>query len=68
MKILIISKSGDGFGIAQKMQAEGHEIRIWVKEEGFDFVLKNIVEQVSSWRPSASDWADLVIADMVGFG
>ncbi|KKK80223.1 hypothetical protein LCGC14_2825640, partial [marine sediment metagenome] len=68
MKILIISKSGDGFGIAQKMQAEGHEIRIWVKEDGFDFVLKNIVEQVSSWRPSASNWADLVIADMVGFG
>ena len=68
MKILIISKSGDGFGIAQKMQAEGHEVRIWVKEEGFDFVLKNIVEQVSSWRPSAASWADLVIADMVGFG
>ena len=68
MKILIISKSGDGFGIAQKMQAEGHEVRIWVKEDGFDFVLKNIVEQVSSWRPSAGNWADLVIADMVGFG
>ena len=68
MKILIISKSGDGFGIAQKMQAEGHEVRVWVKEEGFDFVLKNIVEQVSSWRPSAANWADLVIADMVGFG
>lgn len=68
MKILIISKSGDGFGIAQKMQEEGHEIRIWVKEDGFDFVLKNIIEQVSSWRPSASSWADLVIADMVGFG
>jgi len=68
MKILIISKSGDSFGIAQKMQEEGHEIRIWVKESGFDFVLKNIIEQVPSWRPSASHWADLVISDMVGFG
>ena len=28
MKILIISKSGDGFGIAQKMQDEGHEVRL----------------------------------------
>ena len=27
MKILIISKSGDGFGIAQKMQDEGHEVK-----------------------------------------
>ena len=68
MKILMISKSGDGFGIAQKLQVEGHEIRVWVKEDGFDFVLKNIIEQVSAWRPSAANWANLVISDMVGFG
>lgn len=68
MKILMISKNGDGFGLAQKLWEEGHEVRIWVQSEGFDFVLQNMVEQVSSWRPSASNWADLVISDMVGFG
>lgn len=68
MKILMVSKNGDGFGLAQKLQEEGHDLRIWVQAEGFEFVAQGMLEQVSSWRPSASDWADLVIADMVGFG
>ena len=68
MKILIISKAGDGFGIAQKLKAEGHDVRIWVEEKGFDTVGAGIVNQVSNWQPSASEWADLVISDMVGFG
>lgn len=68
MKILMISKSGDGFGIAQKLQAEDHDIRVWVKEKGFEYGLSGIIQQVSSWRSSASNWADLVISDMVGFG
>lgn len=68
MKILMISKSGDGFGIAQKLQAEGHEIRIWVKEKGFENVLAGIVTQVPNWKSSAANWAQFVIADMVGFG
>ncbi len=68
MKILIISRNGDGFGLAQKFQEEGHAVRMWVQDKSFDFALKGIIEQVPSWRPSASDWADLVLADMVGFG
>ena len=68
MKILMISKSGDGFGILQKLKAEGHDVRIWVKEKGFEFVCAGILEQVPAWRPSATAWADLVISDMVGFG
>jgi phosphoribosylamine--glycine ligase len=68
MKILVISKSGDGFGIAQKLQEEGHTIRFYVKESGFDYVLNGILPQVHNWEPSARDWADFVISDMVGFG
>ncbi len=68
MKILMMSKNGDGFGLAQKLQEEGHDIRVWVQSKGYEFVLQGLVEQVSSWRPSASDWADFVLADMVGFG
>jgi phosphoribosylamine--glycine ligase len=68
MKILIMSKSGDGFGLAQKLKEEGNEVRIWVQEKGFEFVSQGLIEQVPSWRPSASSWAELVVADMVGFG
>ncbi len=68
MKILMMSKNGDGLGIAQKMQEEGNDVKVFIKERGFDLPGVGIVDRITSWRPLASDWADLVIADMVGFG
>ncbi len=68
LKILMISKSGDGLGIAQKLKEDGHDVAVWVKEKGFDFASLGIVKRPESWRPLAGKWADLVFADMVGFG
>lgn len=68
MKILMMSPEGDGFGIAHKLVEEGNDVRVWVKERKFNNALDGVVEHVSGWRPSASHWADLVIADMVGMG
>lgn len=68
MKILMMSKEGDGLAIAAKLQEEGHEVRVWLPEEDFEFALLGVVDRSSSWRKDASDWADLVVSDMVGFG
>lgn len=68
MKILMLSKEGDGLGIATKLQDEGHEVRIWLPEDSFEFALLGILDRSDSWRRDAADWADLVLADMVGFG
>ena len=68
MKILMISESGDGFGIAHKLKAEGNQVRIYVKERKYERAMLGIIDFVDSWRVAAADWADLVVADMVGFG
>lgn len=68
MKILMISKSGDGLGIAQKLVEEGNEVKVYIKEGGYKWAGQGIVDRITSWRPVAGDWADLVVADMVGFG
>ena len=68
MKILVMSESGDGFGVAHKLAQEGHDVRVYVKERKFEYAMLGIVKFVDSWRPVAADWAELVIADMVGFG
>ena len=68
MKILVISKSGDGLGIAYKFKKEGHDVRFYIKDSGYQYASLGLLDRVPSWRPSAGDWADFVIADMVGFG
>lgn len=67
MNILMLSKNGDGLGIAQKLVEEGHEVNVWIKEPGFKFAGMGIVNRVTGWRPHLPS-ADFVIADMVGFG
>lgn len=67
MNILMLSKSGDGLGIAQKLVAEGHSVKVWIKEPGFKYAGLGLVERVSAWRPHAAS-SDLIFADMVGFG
>lgn len=64
----MISKEGDGLGIAARMQAEGHSVRIALSNPQFEFALLGILERSSNWRRDAADWADLVVGDMVGLG
>lgn len=67
MKILILSKEGDGLGVAHKLVQEGHDVYIYIKEPRFAWAGKGIVKKVDSWREGLGK-ADLVICDMVGFG
>lgn len=68
MNILMMSPEGDGLGIALKLKEEGHEVRVWLPESRFEYALVGLLERSSNWRRDASDWADLIFADMVGLG
>lgn len=62
-----MSKEGDGLGVAHRMTMQDQKVWFWIKEPRFKLAGKGIVERVESWR-SVIGRADVVIADMVGFG
>lgn len=66
MRVLIISKEGDGCGIAWRMVEEGHQVDLWIKHPDYAKALQGIVNRVESFRPYVSQ-ADLIICDLVGF-
>jgi phosphoribosylamine--glycine ligase len=66
MRILIISKEGDGLVIAHRLQKEGHVVDMYIKDPHGKNELKGIINRVTSFRPYI-DKADLIIFDMVGF-
>lgn len=66
MRVLMISKEGDGCGIAWRLTQEGHHVDLWVKRPEYSHALKGIVNRVNSFRPYVAD-ADLVLCDLVGF-
>jgi phosphoribosylamine--glycine ligase len=67
LNILLISKEGDGLGVAHRLQIEGNDVSVWIKDERYERALKGIVDRVSDWRPAVAS-ADCIIVDMVGFG
>lgn len=66
MKVLMISDTGDGLTVADKLTREGNEVLVWIKDPAYKKAGKGIVKRIGSWRDGLS--ADLVICDMVGFG
>ena len=67
MKVLMMSKEGDGLGVAHKLTQEGHEVSVWIKEPRFKYAGRGLVRRVDNWR-GVLGASDLVICDMVGFG
>ena len=67
MRILIISKDGDGLGIAHRMEMEGHSVSMYIQDPRFKLAGRGLIRRVQSWRPELAS-ADLVLCDMVGFG
>jgi len=66
MRVLMLSAQGDGLGLAQKMQEEGHKVKVWISDSQYRLAGQGLVERVSSWRPHMAN-ADLILADTVGF-
>jgi phosphoribosylamine--glycine ligase len=67
MKILMISDTGDGLGIAQHLVSQDNEVAVWIKNHDYDQSGLGIVLRPKTWREKLA-WADFVICDMVGFG
>jgi phosphoribosylamine---glycine ligase len=67
LRILFLSKEGDGLGVGHRLAREGHDVLFWIKEPRFDMAGRGIVNRIASWRDGLGK-ADLVICDMVGFG
>jgi phosphoribosylamine---glycine ligase len=66
VRILILSKDGDGLGIAYKLTLEGHHVDMWIEKPQYKHDLKGIINRVTEWRPLVPK-ADLILCDMVGF-
>lgn len=66
MRILILSKNGNGCGMAYKLTMEGHHVDLWIKDPQYKHDLEGIVNRPTEWRPLLTK-ADLIICDMVGF-
>lgn len=67
MRVLVMGKEGDGFGIAQRMALEGHDVDVFCADKRFRRALRGIVNRVPAW-PGPARRADLIICDCVGMG
>jgi phosphoribosylamine---glycine ligase len=67
MRFLVMSKGGDGSGVAQRLAHEGNEVDLWIQEKRYARVGKGIVNRVETWERAAQR-ADVILCDCVGFG
>jgi len=67
LRILIISKEGDGLGVAQRLALEGNHVDVYIAEPRFAKAGRGIVNRVPNW-PTPAKRADLIIVDCVGMG
>jgi len=67
MKILIIDILGEVLDLAMKLQNEGHEVRLHIRNKWDKDIGDGIISKVSAWQKYIG-WADLIIFGDVGFG
>jgi len=65
--VLLISKEGDGLGVAHRLSQEGCRVKAWVRDPKMGRALEGIIDRIDDWVPHL-DSADLVITDSVGLG
>lgn len=62
MKILFISKYGDGMDIAFRTALDGNRVKLWIEHPKYKSVGDGIVPKTQNWRQELG-WADLVVFD-----
>lgn len=63
MKILLISRSGDGLDLAIDAKRDGHEVRCWIQETKFRHeTFEGMVEKIDDYK-TAKGWAEFAIFD-----
>lgn len=66
MKFFMISKCGEGAGLLKRIQDEGNDCRIWIKEPDYHSVYDGILKKTKAY-PSV-DKDEIVIFDSSGVG
>lgn len=66
-KFLFVSWESLSGDLAWQIKKEGHEVKIFVKNEDDKDVYDGFLEKVDDWKKYI-DWADVVCFDDVGFG
>ena len=65
MKFFIISEGGDGAGLALKLQEEGHEVRIWIRDDEASSNCKGLITCDDGFEIDAET---VILADCTGSG
>lgn len=65
MKFFIVSEGGDGAGLALKLQEEGHEVRIWIRDDEASARCKGLIEHDEGFEISLDT---IILADCTGSG
>jgi phosphoribosylamine-glycine ligase len=68
MHILVVSREGDGLGVAQRLALEGNDVDLFIAEKRMRRAGRGIVNRVPQWRGNALARADLILADCIGLG
>jgi phosphoribosylamine-glycine ligase len=63
VSFLVLSEGGDGFGLALRLQAEGHKTAMWIRDSESNKRGEGLIEK--SERPSLNP---VIIADCTGLG
>jgi phosphoribosylamine-glycine ligase len=62
-RFLILSEGGDGCGLAMRLQDEGHDARIWIRELDGEHRCEGLIQKTDDLS-----FGDIIIADCTGFG
>ncbi len=66
-KFLFVSWESLSGDLAWQIKEEGHEVKIYVRDEDDKDVYDGFLEKISDWKQFI-DWADVIVFDDVGFG
>ncbi len=66
-KFLFVSWESLSGDIAWQLKKEGHQVKIYIKDQDNRDVYEGFLERVDSWEDQV-DWADVVVFDDIGFG
>lgn len=62
-RFLVMSEGGDGHGLAVRLKAEGHDVKLWIREGSQDKIGNGLVDSSNEY-----EYGQIVIADCTGFG
>jgi phosphoribosylamine---glycine ligase len=65
LKFFFISEGGDGAGLALKLQNEGHDVKVWIRDDEAAPRCKGLLKEHSSF---SIDEDTIIVADCTGSG